>query len=114
MCYQRVLKAPKNTQKLLKLDTQSLESFKMILGSYGTGWTAILATPPKKQSPRHGGGDKKNRVQELPPCLGLCFFWGGGKNSDPPCSSSENTQNALERLHNTREIWQQLCSVCMS
>ena len=73
----------------------------------------LFLPPPQKNRVPDMGGDT-NRVQELPPCLGLCFFGGGGKNSDPPCSSSENTQNALERLHNTREIWQQLCSVCMS
>ena len=31
--------------------------------------------PPKKQESQTWG-EEKNRVQELPPCLGLCFFLG--------------------------------------
>ena len=46
--------------------------------------------PKKKQSSRHGV-KKKNRVQELPPCLRLCFFWGGKKDR-PPCSFLKSIQ----------------------
>ena len=33
------------------------------------------------------GWRKKKNVQELPPCLGLCFL-GGGKNSGPLCTTA--------------------------
>ena len=49
----------------------------------------LFLPPPKKTESQTWGEEKKNRVQELPPCLGLCFL-GGGKNSGPPCRREPN------------------------
>ena len=48
-----------------------------------TGCPILLATPQKTEY--QAWGEEKNRVQELPPCLGLCFL-GGGKKDETPCS----------------------------